>query len=1553
MAFIGWAACLQNLMCSDLVRIDFESASSDELSMWDYPLDIRDNIRILNGVGDDVKNSWLKLEPSLTPGSHQDGFLSRSWTIYGFQSLRVGFDTHWLRRFPSPIGPVNHGLSGIRIKIDNEAGKFHVDIPASELETDRVSMELPVEFIKIQEHSPAQITLEVHHDLSYLSAGNELLLDNIIISGDSENAIRFLAPRVIVESPTRYDFFLGTSQNIEGNQRVQLLKNNQLADENDLPTELDGGIINLGLPDNQEFNIRDVSQYKFRIIPAGIETPSFTMDLLDNERTGFYADPIPFYNLGGLVSFSIFLPEPLSGETVYEISSTVPDLIPWSPTVTIRRGFNRASIYFSSLYSADQPPEKIVYVIIQRGLEKVNVPIRLINRGVRDLTLTGIQEITEGGKSAHFNLNRNRKINQSESFHFTNIPPGLSSDMETLDFAAGQTQVGFTLTYEDDEVSNPDQTIELTVQSNLGDQTSARLLMIDNDMVAHEFMTGFDQFISDRQTVVSLRALNRSGRLTTQATNIVKIAIVDNSGKEIRTLANDITLKNGQADIPITFQKSDEGHSIQIVGDRQVTTTMNVPPLIKPLDIQIHSFIKDPVRPVIYITENGLYPESKPGRISAIDPETMEVIREFNLGAPASNLVITDQGEFIYTIIPSTGRLAKIDLNANSVSFIDTNTIKTEPGIQRNPFDIAAMKGDPTRLATAAGDRDPRSPRQVVMMRNNTFTSSSPERINQLFSSYDKNFFYVTDHDGFLYRMFSEVNRISLDYQGLQPVSEAYSFVDTGKFVIVRNRGKILDRDELKVIHTFHIPPSWVSTPLSPEPEAYFTAQGKTLTALNPHTFIEYSSINLGMNGTISAFEQWDSNRFLVTNQGGDLVLTNPIPEFQLNAGQDLKSTILSHESVQTGDVYSVRFKVSLQNLSNENAANAQLKISSSKNILPGYLYSDGMVSRLDVLQDGIVPIGDIPGLTSKVVELEYFIQNFGATQFSTVVYNKTLDGKPDDNSSIYSFVAEKTYRINEVVSLSGSVSDLHIPESGARVFLASADETQTFSGVLDIELGPGKFNNYVPGYWRISEFLPLDGGRAFVCTDMTSKNLFILDSESGFEFLSRSDRPIYSLVRSRLNSPSAFFVRNDSSLNFYMDSKSLPTVLPEPSGWVTYIWQNDGDDTFNILESNPPVVRKFRLVDGNFHEDSNFTALPLPGDTITGKVEIFEQKIYTEDGLIFDLQTGEALGGFAIQPLLSSQFRGKTGMYLDRESRRIIFSELNRVHSFHTDTKKHLRTLDLPLTGSINKLGKAGDNLLIFKNSQSEGYLVQTDLFQDMDDHVDLIVRGGNTHSVFKPFARIEGELYGADIALLKVNGHTVSPGDSPHTWSINIYGLTPGENTVTLTVNDTGNPEWNTRRTIIINYQVPGPDSFNDADGNLIDDFWQMSYFGNQTLLGMQDTGRDIDGDGLDLMTEFLFGTNPVIFDRVRSSVSVVNRDGSNLVELEFLHAGRPGISPALDISHDLINWNRTVPEILFDIQSQVLPDGYTASRFRLNIDDGSESAHLFLRPVLERTE
>ena len=61
-------------------------------------------------------------------------------------------------------------------------------------------------------------------------------------------------------------------------------------------------------------------------------------------------------------------------------------------------------------------------------------------------------------------------------------------------------------------------------------------------------------------------------------------------------------------------------------------------------------------------------------------------------------------------------------------------------------------------------------------------------------------------------------------------------------------------------------------------------------------------------------------------------------------------------------------------------------------------------------------------------------------------------------------------------------------------------------------------------------------------------------------------------------------------------------------------------------------------------------------------------------------------------------------------------------------------------------------------------------------------------------------------------------------------------------------------------------------DADGDIIDDAWELQYFGNLTTAN---AASDTDGDGVSDLQEFLLGSNPTVADACVAIVSPANGD------------------------------------------------------------------------------
>jgi hypothetical protein len=96
-------------------------------------------------------------------------------------------------------------------------------------------------------------------------------------------------------------------------------------------------------------------------------------------------------------------------------------------------------------------------------------------------------------------------------------------------------------------------------------------------------------------------------------------------------------------------------------------------------------------------------------------------------------------------------------------------------------------------------------------------------------------------------------------------------------------------------------------------------------------------------------------------------------------------------------------------------------------------------------------------------------------------------------------------------------------------------------------------------------------------------------------------------------------------------------------------------------------------------------------------------------------------------------------------------------------------------------------------------------------------------------------------------------------------------------------------------------------DGDADLIDDVWEISYFGSVEAC---DPNADPDSDGASNYEEFLARTNPLSFP-FRVNRLAPSSSHPDWLEITWTDLGVPDATYTIQWSHDLVSWNTFTPD------------------------------------------
>ncbi len=110
-------------------------------------------------------------------------------------------------------------------------------------------------------------------------------------------------------------------------------------------------------------------------------------------------------------------------------------------------------------------------------------------------------------------------------------------------------------------------------------------------------------------------------------------------------------------------------------------------------------------------------------------------------------------------------------------------------------------------------------------------------------------------------------------------------------------------------------------------------------------------------------------------------------------------------------------------------------------------------------------------------------------------------------------------------------------------------------------------------------------------------------------------------------------------------------------------------------------------------------------------------------------------------------------------------------------------------------------------------------------------------------------------------------------------------------------------------------------DADADGLPDVWELGWFGN---LASTPTS-DVDGDGVDSLTEFTFGSSPTSAISVPTFQPLVARPaGRQVLAMIFRRFGGSAAELVVETSRDLVTWTSSPTEVFRSGPARNLYDG-----------------------------
>jgi hypothetical protein len=897
--------------------------------------------------------------------------------------------------------------------------------------------------------------------------------------------------------------------------------------------------------------------------------------------------------------------------------------------------------------------------------------------------------------------------------------------------------------------------------------------------------------------------------------------------------------------------------------------------------------------------------------VTPIDPIKGEIGQPLALGGDARKLVITDNGKYLYVSLSNRFAVQRIDLD----TFTAGSTIPLSAEGYGNTFqlyDLLPVPGRPLDIIVSQihPNFGIHTTRLYVngVVQPSTYTEGwdlAPAGSTNEFYAYNS-----PSGSGQLQRYTigatSYTIAASQNFSGLLPM---YSSLITHDNLILSPSGKVVDGKKMEIVGEFKFPAAWAQGWVqriavaadAPRSRAFY-GLGNTIETFETGTFQLVNESSIPGIANILKIIRWGETGLALLTDNAEIVIFEDDRIVPKGPATDLALSLnTGPQPIYISD--DLTYTASVENRSPTDALKVELLFDlnsgqSIKKIESGDFVQSFRGSNI------VISIGTMSPGAKHEVRLTTTVTNVTTLVVSAVALTTSLDANYSDNIATTALNVGFKSAPNTVNLVKMKVNDVLVQATSNRLVVAVGSAAPSgianhlvimdpMSGLVSKSIAlPGE-----PGRLAISD----DGTTVYVINSPRTK-VYRVDLPTGevrtvsFSGISTDSVNLSDLKVLRGTTDSVVIAASWNGVRIYDNG----ILRGQGTASYTGSWLALFTDPQMAIGVDSGAIYKYEI------SGAGIRILSQPSSQIYGQIKSDGIYVYSEQGKVMRADLMSIAGTFDLSTAFA-QNSSYTPMQPERALRRAYFAREFQIASFDSDSYLRLRTVSLDLPGRMVSLERWGKDGFASRLDNGDLAIIRTDLIPDIPSSIDLVVSLPEHIEVTSPEIMISGRAYhGQGIASVKVGEKAALTSSGYDYWFSQVDSLAPGDNFITITAAALGAPA----DTRTITRRV----SYTPVTESGIAESWLISNFGS-TNAPQSAATEDPDGDGQSNLSEFLFGTNPLLVDKPQFDV-VQEIDGS--ISVWFTHRDRPDFDFAIESSSNFNDWQSVA------MQSTVVPGG-----------------------------
>jgi hypothetical protein len=1505
----------------------------DALSAWTVHAGAEGRIEII----DEGDGRRLRMDDSVDNSVFSRNSISRTVDISGLSQINLGFD---FNRLNDEWHRGTEAFDGVSITVD---GNLVERLSAEHFVIGRNEFDLDAYL------GPDVSTLELgFHQYDNMGAPYDgLEWDDIKLSARRTREI-YLEPRYqISEGDDRLDVLVVLdpvpeddvalslrSPSHEVISQVVFPKGQSMATLQ-FPVDFD----NSTLSGNQSINL-DVSDGYFH-------SETFMLTVVDDETAGLEVDAPETIMEDQSASILVFARNLNRYQNIsVQLESSHPEIISVPSSIAVNASYYSdggvGSFTVSPVYDPSITGDQEVTITARYGNEEFAAAVSVVDVNTLN-PIIGLEggPLVEGVEAAEFMVYFNADLDEAAEVALSVDDPSVTLSLDRITILPENGTGRFSLSIADDEATQGSRPFNLTATAvfTTGEyETTEPFTILDNDVA------GFTCELADMarrggSLNVAVRAVDADGNLLPGFEDTVSIDLEDSLSGESQNLATGLVFTGGALNAAVELPADAKGNALILQEADGTRHDLGQIILYGEIEFAANSLEYDDERGLFYAVSGGQALSGHLHSVTPINPATLAIGDGIFLGNSPTISAITSDNAYLY--VGQHDSFAVSRLNLDTLNVDQVVTLKGGSSWTNYSFwpkQILPLPGEPTRIVVVQ-DATSSSYAAVHSYTNGVIDPdyAGHDEMSLVNGSAPDIFYgYNYSDTGYNFRKYQLTEsgfELLEDKRGVIRGSRTRIYGENDR--IFTNTGMVVDG--VKMEQTSQISLNWSETgypsydaatavAVDLERSRLYFAKDAELLVYEAQGFSLIRKLQVPVAGDIVEMERYGESGLAIATNAGEILFLESSILVPTGAPTDLEVAIeATPRPAALGE--SVTFSGVVRNTSDVDAIGVNLVLTFNDGIdVPEAVGNPDGGTRI------IRWLGDMePGATHE------FTYSGTPSKLTTLVGYATattlsLDENYADNqdSVLFNVGFESSPESVNVLELECNDA-LYDPSSGLVLVTTRATAHQGIANkVLGIDPMTGLVERSValPGEGGAIS-LSDDGSVAYVLNGAHSL-AYRIDWFSevhtdtvAFPDLSVDDLEILAGTTDSIVVGSGWdgvriydngVLRPDTSGTYNGDQVAL---LPDPDLIFAYNTEHTGFESF-----------KFEIT------ETGVQTLAENGGLFSG----FYKTLKSDGYYVFD-GSGLVVRAdlMAVDGRIDTSFVGGVGAFEpERDRRRVYYASGQTVGAYDTQSYLFIRSIDfdaLPTSlGTLERWGNDG-----FVSVLSNGFLaiIRSEIIPDEANAIDLSVdlQGGEifTDNVIT----VTGSAFGGQgIERVSVNGVSASTGDAFANWNASIQ-LQAGENTVNVVADPfgAGAPR-------VMTFTVYQGDPARVQE-NLEAMQWFERATGQAVRMAELETS-DYDQDGVNELTEYLFGADP---SKPGQAMLEMEADEEGGLVFSFVHREVSSYTYTIMTSLDMKAWDATHSRvsILGDPEPLIDKPGYARSSFE--VDDGG-SGQCFIR-------